>query len=262
MTPSRRKPLGFASLRPAGAPDFTVNLILFDVGELERPLPHSDPRAAHLARVLKRGVGDRFDAGIANGPRGKAVVRAMTAEGLSIAFEPAAVPPPLDAIHLLIALPRPQTARKILNEASALGVASLRFFRGEKGEPGYAQSTLWSSGEWKRHLMDGAAQAFDTRLPEVAHFESLAEAVRAAPAGARIALDNYESTERLRPSGAPPPVTLAFGPERGWSGPERSLLRESRFRLADLGSRVLRTETAVVSAVALVKAAAADQALT
>jgi RsmE family RNA methyltransferase len=237
-----------------------VNLLLFDFGEIARPLPHSDPRAAHLIRVLKRGPGDRFDAGVVGGPRGKGVVRAVSDAGVEFAFEPGALPPPPDPIHLLIALPRPQTARKILNEASALGVASLRFFRGEKGEPGYSQSTLWSGDEWRRHLMDGAAQAFDTHLPEVAHFDALAGALRAAPQGVRIALDNYESTLRLRPSGAMPPVLLAFGPERGWSSPERALLRDSGFRLADLGTRVLRTETALVAAVALVKAAPDRQA--
>jgi 16S rRNA (uracil1498-N3)-methyltransferase len=233
-----------------------VNLILFELGEFGRPLAPADPRAVHLTRVLKRGVGDPFDAGIVNGPRGKGVVVAMGREGISLRFEAGAEAPPADPIRLLLALPRPQTARKILNEAAALGVASLRFFPGEKGEAGYAQSTLWRSGEWRRHLLDGAAQAFDTRLPAVTHAQTLADALRGTPAEARIALDNYESTLRLRPEPGRPPVTLAFGPERGWSGPERDLLRASGFVLADLGPRVLRTETAVVAAVALVKAGA------
>src|SRR5579872_6811776 len=99
MTPSRRKPMGVASLRAARDPAFPVNLILFDAGELDRPLPHSDPRSAHLAGVLRRGVGDAFDAGIVNGPRGKGTVRAILPEGLSIAFEARAAPEPADPIH-------------------------------------------------------------------------------------------------------------------------------------------------------------------
>jgi RsmE family RNA methyltransferase len=50
------------------------------------------------------------------------------------------------------------------------------------------------------------------------------------------------------------PVVLAFGSERGWSAAERDFLRTKNFFLVHLGSRVLRTETAVVTAVALVKA--------
>jgi 16S rRNA (uracil1498-N3)-methyltransferase len=234
-----------------------LNLILFEAGEVGSPLALTDPRAIHLLRVLKRRKGDLFDAGIVNGPRGKGTVAAIGPEALVIRFEPAAEPPPPDPIHLLIALPRPQTARKILNEAASLGVASLRFFRSEKGESGYAASTLWSTPEWRRHLLDGAAQAFDTRLPDVRHDAGLAASIAALPAGCpRIGLDNYEAARRLRPVPGAPPVALAFGPERGWSADERAILREAGFELAHLGPRVLRTETAVVAAVAIIKAGA------
>jgi 16S rRNA (uracil1498-N3)-methyltransferase len=232
-----------------------VNLILFEPAELGAPLPPSDPRAVHLQAVLRRAVGDRFDAGVVDGARGKGVIESIGPAGIAYRFEPIAEPPPADPLHLLIALPRPQTARKILGEAAALGVASLRFFPAEKGEPGYATSTLWRTSEWRRHLVDGAAQAFDTRLPAVLHESSLAVALAALLAGGtRVALDNYEATRRLTPEGLPRPLVLAFGPERGWSAAERTLLRDAGFTLAHLGERVLRTETAVVAALAIAKA--------
>jgi RsmE family RNA methyltransferase len=231
-----------------------VNLILFEPGEIEEPLARADPRAIHLLRVLMRREGDMFDAGIVGGPRGKATLAAIGAEALVIRFEPGPLPEPADPIHLVVALPRPQTARKILGEAASLGVASMRFFPSEKGEPGYASSTLWRTGEWRRHLLDGAAQAFDTRIPEIFHNAGLAESVALLPAACtRIALDNYEATRRLGPS-AVRPLALAFGPERGWSAAERDLLRANGFGLAHLGRRVLRTETAAVAALAVVKA--------
>ena len=79
----------------------------------------------------------------------------------------------------------------------------------------------------------------------------------------RFALDHYEAGIALsnvayygsKPeSAATPVVTLAFGPERGWSARDRTFLRANGFTLTHLGLRVLRTETAVVAAVALVKA--------
>jgi 16S rRNA (uracil1498-N3)-methyltransferase len=232
-----------------------VNLILFETGEIGPLLSRTDPRAVHLLKVLRRKEGDRFDAGIVNGPRGKATLASIAPEGLLLRFEPEVQPEPADAIHLVLALPRPQTARKILSEAASLGVATMRFFQSERGEPGYASSTLWSSGEWRRHLLEGAAQAFDTRLPEVFHDAGLGEALQALPAGcAAIALDNYEAPRRLIPGMASRPLALAFGPERGWSAPERILLRERGVQLAHLGKRVLRTETAVVAALSIVKA--------
>jgi len=50
------------------------------------------------------------------------------------------------------------------------------------------------------------------------------------------------------------PVTLALGAERGWSPAERTLLRESGFTFGHLGDRVLRTETACIAAVTLLRA--------
>jgi len=232
-----------------------LNIILLEAGEVGSPLPLTDPRAIHIVRVLRRKEGGRFDAGIVNGPRGKATVASIGPDGLALEFEPGGEPPPPDPVDLLIALPRPQTSRRILREATSLGVSSIRFFRSEKGEPGYAASALWSTREWRRHLLDGAAQAFDTRIPEVRHDAGLAGSI-AAVSGPRlrIALDNYEAPRRLRAAQGSLPVALAFGPERGWSDAERAVLREAGFELAHLGQRVLRTETAVVAAVAIVKA--------
>lgn len=234
-----------------------MNLILFEPHEIAAPLPRSDPRARHLLDVLRRREGDAFDAGLVNGPHGRGRVEKITGHTLLLSFAWDRLPPPLDPIFLLAGLPRPQTARKILAESAALGVAALHFFSADKSEPGYARSTLWSSGEWRRHLVAGAEQAFDTRLPEVTHGLALAAALaRVPPAAARIALDNYEAAAPLSrcqwPAGAP--VVLALGPERGWSAAERDFLRERGFSLAHLGARVLRMETAVVAGVSLLKA--------
>jgi RsmE family RNA methyltransferase len=231
-----------------------LNIILFEPGEVGSPLPRRDPRAVHILRVLGRREGDRFDAGIINGPAGKGLLVAIGDEALSIRLEAGRLPEPADPIHLVVAVPRPQTARKILNEATSLGVASMRFFRSEKGEASYSSSTLWTSGEWRRHLVEGATQAFDTRLPEVTMHGALGEALAALPAGcAGIVLDNYEAPARLAAGRSERPIALAFGAERGWSAAERTLLKENGFGLAHLGPRVLRMETAVVAALSLVK---------
>jgi RsmE family RNA methyltransferase len=232
-----------------------VNLILFAAKETGQPLARTDPRAQHLLEVLRRKEGEPFDAGLIDGPRGKGVVRAITAEALTLEFTWNETPPPLLPITLIVGLPRPQTARKILQEATALGVGELVFVTSEKGEANYAGSTLWSSGEWRRHAIAGAEQAFCTRLPRVRFGEPLTAALATAvTGGTRVALDNYESAAALSVCDVSTPVVLAFGPERGWSARERDQLRTAGFALAHLGERVLRAETAVVAAVAIVRA--------
>ncbi len=237
-----------------------MNLLLFTREEAATPLLRTDPRSTHLLEVLRRQIGDTFDAGLIDGPRGKGTITALSPAALSLTFSWGEPPPPLDPITLFIGLPRPQTARKILQEATALGASALHFFTSERGEPSYAQSTLWSSGEWRRHLITGAEQAFCTRLPVVTWARPLSALINELPASTtRLALDNYESTAPLSaavlaPASQQSPAVLAIGSERGWSPDERDLLRAQGFTLAHLGPRVLRAETAVTAAVSIVKA--------
>lgn len=234
-----------------------VNLILFEPDETGRPLLRTDRRARHILDVLRREIGDTFDVGQIDGPRGKATL--VTADdaalALSFAWETNLSAP--EPIALIVGLPRPQTARDILRDATTLGVGALHFVRTEKGDAHYAQSTLWTSGEWRRHAIAGAEQAFATRLPEMTHGRSLAEAIATLPSAAtRLALDNYEAPTPLSLCNVirDKPVALALGGERGWSAAERAALRAHGFTLVHLGARVLRTETACTVAIAIVRA--------
>lgn len=238
-----------------------MNLVLFEANELEAPLPRTDRRVEHVLNVLKRAEGDSFDAGIINGPRGKATVMKIAPASVTFIFDPSSEASAVPAITVIIGLPRPQTARDILRDATTLGVGALHFIRADRAEGSYRQSTLWASGEWRRHVILGAEQAFDTRIPEVTHGASLADtltAITTADAShpaVRLCLDNYESPGRLAevPIPASAHATLAIGPERGWSAAERDQLRAAGFTLVHLGTRVLRAETAVVAALTLVR---------
>lgn len=237
-----------------------LNIVLFEPDELNQPLALTDRRVEHVLIILKRSPGERFDAGVINGPRGKGLVEAVTASALHWKFEPGANSAdnlPLPPIELWVGLPRPQTARKILQEATALGASALRFFVSSKAEAGYAQSTLWTSGEWRRHALAGMEQSFTTLLPEIEFNVSLAATLQAHPHPTLLALDNYEASQRLAAlaTSLRPPVAIAVGSERGWSGSERDQLRAAGAQLAHLGSRVLRTETACLAALTLVQAA-------
>jgi 16S rRNA (uracil1498-N3)-methyltransferase len=234
----------------------TVNLILFEPEELSRPLARADRRALHLLEVLRRQPGDTFDAGIINGPRGKGALVTVGPETVDLTFAAEFAPSPVAPITLIVGLPRPQTARDILREASTLGVAALHFVRTDKGDPNYAQSTLWTSGEWRRHVLAGAEQAFATQIPEVTHHQTLTAMLESLGAGGqRLALDNYESAAAFSSvTLTEGPIVLAIGSERGWSTEERDQLRTGGFTLLHLGARVLRTETAVIATLAIVRA--------
>ena len=235
--------------------DHRVNIILFESFEASGLLPRSDPRARHILEVLRREVGDTFDAGVIDGPRGKGTLLSIEPEALTIEFSWGEPPPPLNSLTVAVGLPRPQTCRKILQEATALGASTLHFVLTEQGEASYAQSSLWTSGEWRSHLIAGAQQAFNTRLPQVSFGRTLSDVIATVPREAcRIALDNYEAPRRFGGIDVVSPPVIALGPERGWSARERQLLREHDFSFVHLGTRVLRTETACVAAISLARA--------
>jgi 16S rRNA (uracil1498-N3)-methyltransferase len=231
-----------------------VNLILFDAAELDLPLPRSDRRAQHLLGVLRRQIGDTFDAGLVNGPRGRATLAAITADALTLTFTATTPPPTPEPGTLLIGLPRPQTARDVLRDATTLGTGALHFVHTEKSDPNYASSTLWTQGEWRRLALAGAEQAFSTQVPHVTFGRALAESLASLPSGGlRLALDLYEGNRRcgeITPSSDGTWV-LALGPERGWGPRDRALLRAAGFELCHLGPRVLRLETACTAALSL-----------
>ena len=234
-----------------------MNLVLFEPAEIGRPLPRADRRARHVLDVLRRKVGDTFDAGVINGLRGKATLVALDATALTLSFAAENSSLTAESITLIVGLPRPQTARDILRDATTLGVSAIHFVRTDKGDANYAQSSLWSTGEWRRHAIAGAEQAFTNHVPEITHGHSLAAAIGTLPTTTtRLALDNYESPTSLGQlsSLAGHAIALVIGGERGWSGAERDLLRAQNFTLVHLGPRVLRTETACTAALALIRA--------
>lgn len=234
-----------------------MNVILFESLLDRLTLRRDDRRAIHLLDVLRRREGDQFDAGVVDGPRGKGFVESIDGHSISLTFQWSDAPDSLDPISLIIGMPRPQTARLLLRELSSLGVSSIRFVFTDRGEPNYAQSSLWHTGEWRRHVITGVEQAFCTRSPDVTFGDSLETAILSIPTETltRIALDNYESPSPLSVGvQGEGPVVLAVGSERGWSANERDLLRQQKFQLAHLGTRVLRTETACIAAISIIKA--------
>ncbi len=234
-----------------------MNIVLFTGPEVTQPLPLEDARARHILEVLRRLPGDSLDVGLVDGPRGKATVVAVHETELILSFTWQENMPAPEEITLIVGLCRPQSSRRVLREAATLGVARMFFVRTERSEPTYADSSLWSTGEYERHVRSGVEQAFATRIPTVIAGRELAEAIIEAGGEMRIALDNYEGITPLHQVAVPgaASLVLAVGSERGWTAAERVQLVAAGYQLAGMGSRVLRTETAVIAGLSVIKAA-------
>ncbi|MDC7226318.1 MAG: RsmE family RNA methyltransferase [Spirochaetales bacterium] len=240
-----------------------MNLILFNTDEIDNSgrikLTERDPRTVHMKKILKADIGFSFEAGIINGKQGRATVSAIKDGELTLNFIPESDPVGLHPITLLLGLSRPPTVKKVLKEATALGVSRFILFGTENGEKSYKNSNALKPDKILDVLIEGVQQAVCTQIPEVSIEHSLRCAIEAlaAPQGTLMqALDNYEAVMSLSEywrNAAPgaPHTILAVGSERGWTDRERVRLRNSGFTLCSLGPRVLRTETASIAGTAL-----------
>lgn len=233
-----------------------MNLVLLTAAEARDGLPLTDLRASHLLKTVGVSIGQTFHLGLAQGLRGLATVTALAPRlTFSIAWEKtvqARLP-----LTVLIGLPRPQTAKKVLHDLASLGAARLIFFTADKGDPGYLASSLWKDGEYIEHLTKGTEQACSTLVPELQRVAALTEALALVNTHDwKVALDPYEATGPLGFATHPNATAgaLAVGPERGWSDKERTLLRTHGFMLQHLGDRILRVEAACLVGGALMLA--------
>jgi 16S rRNA (uracil1498-N3)-methyltransferase len=243
-----------------------VNIVILEEAEVGARLPRGDRRWEHVKKVLKKLPGDSLAAGLRDGSLGRALVVELDDSSLVLDFEafegPAAVPPALAPLRLLLGFPRPIQAARILKDLTSLGVAEIHLMANELGEKSYAQSSIFKDRDFHSHLLEGAEQAGNPRLPRVfTHWslrrclEALAAADTAAsprPRGDRIFLHPYGDFESLgQTTSFEEPLTLAIGSERGWTGAEIEALGASGFVPRSLGTRILKTETAVLAATVL-----------
>jgi RsmE family RNA methyltransferase len=231
-----------------------VNLVLITADEAKTGLPPDDARARHLRETVGLAGGGTFHVGIENGLRGIATITTLAPQlTFAVAWEKS--PQARLPLTVLIGLPRPQTAKKVLHDLASLGAARIVFFESAKGDPGYLTSSLWKDGEWREHVLKGAEQACSTLVPEVTRVGSLAEALVGLDANAwKLALDPYEATGAPEISAPAKAAVLAIGPERGFADEERAVLRNAGFAFAHLGDRILRVEAAALVGGALMLA--------
>ena len=264
-----------------------MNLLILEEGEAGKPLARSDRRYEHVKKVLKKGVGDRLEAGIATDRPfgaaplavGEAKVLSLDEGGLVLDYEGSSEPEPLAPLRLILGFPRPIQATRIFKDLVSLGVSDLELTGTELGEKSYLESSFFSAKEYRRPLLDGAEQAANPRLPRVRQYWTLARCLDGLSAAAEpadedepdwagglfIALHPAEGAPNLGAllasgklsalRGDSLPITLAIGSERGWTEGEVELLVARGFTVAGLGRRILKTETAAPAASALALAA-------
>lgn len=224
-----------------------------------------EAQAAHLARVLRLGVGDACVLFNGDGHDYAARIVALGKRELRVAIDSAEAvdrESPLPLV-LLQGIARGEKMDLILQKATELGVAALRPLWSQRSEVKLDEARAEKRlAHWRSVVASACEQSGRARVPDVAAPATLAAVLASLPAGGlRLILDPEGElrfdTLRVAPDA---PVLLAIGPEGGWSPLDRQQLQAAGFQGLRLGPRILRTETAGLAAIAALQATFGDLA--
>jgi len=210
--------------------------------------------ARHLTRVLRVEPGQRFEisdnhqawlAEITEARGERVLLRTVE----SIASTPAPV-----RVTLCAALIKFDRFEWMVEKATELGVERILPFEASRTEKGLLDASRKRTRRWERIARESSQQSRRTRLPEILPAVRYAAALE-LEAGHRFFLDEAEAPPILReiPEERQDSVALVTGPEGGWTDAERELARTSGWAPVSLGAQVLRAETAVCAALAVVQ---------
>lgn len=208
----------------------------------------TDRRARHIRDVLGLTTGASLRAGLINDGIGEATLLGDDGQSMTLSFRPTLAPPPPLPLTLILALPRPKMLKRILIDASSLGIKRIILLNSWKVEKSYWHTPELHAGLLREKLILGLEQSGDTQMPELLlrdRFKPFVEdELPALIAGSRALLAHPGDYPDM-PVALSEAVTLAIGPEGGWTDYEAGLLRNNGFQCHRFGQRILRVETAL-----------------
>jgi 16S rRNA (uracil1498-N3)-methyltransferase len=120
-----------------------------------------------------------------------------------------------------------------------------------------AERTASQVERWQRIALEAAQQAERWEVPVVQPPTKSVRFFAAHPPGLKLILQERREGQRLSslelPSDPQALITLAIGPEGGWTDRELEEASAAGFLAVTLGGRILRAETAAIAAVAVLQ---------
>jgi 16S rRNA (uracil1498-N3)-methyltransferase len=220
--------------------------------------------ADHLIRVLRAETGMEADivaggrvfhatvAAIENGGEGKSEVRFNLLSEMNA--DPAL---PITLVMSIYKFDRMEWAIEKLTE---LGIAEIAPVIARRSEKHLALAAAKRVERWRRIAHEASQQARRSDVPLIHDPVALADRVRRESTAKRIVLAEQERTTTLsnalegaiaEADAELPVFEIAIGPEGGWTPDEESLFDTNGWKAVSLGPRILRAETAAITALAV-----------
>jgi 16S rRNA (uracil1498-N3)-methyltransferase len=217
--------------------------------------------AHHLGHVLRAQTGQLYE--LSDG-RAAWLARIESVARNRVEFallEQLPAPLPRIDVTLLLSIVKFDAFEWAIEKVTELGVNRIIPLAAARSEKGLLAAAEKRSGRWQKILLESSQQSRRLRLPRLEELAKPAPAFAAETADFRFLLSERSDAASIRSSlsGSKDPKTagathsslaVAIGPEGGWTEGELAAARSAGFHEVSLGQLILRTETAVIAALA------------
>jgi 16S rRNA (uracil1498-N3)-methyltransferase len=206
--------------------------------------------ALHLSRVLRAQIGQEFDIATGTGVR-TGTITSVSDNRVEFSLREEQPITPIPDVTLALSIFKFDRMEWAIEKCTELGVARIVPIVAHRTDSHLAAAALKRRDRWQRLALQASEQSRRARPPEIEAPAKLKEFIGVA--GSRIVLAESENNTRLRDAllSHPSALTLAIGPEGGWTADELQQFRDSGWTSASLGNTILRAETAAIVATAL-----------
>lgn len=224
---------------PSNRAHYVANVLRLSLG---RPL------------ILFNGRGGEYSGTLVSASKKSAIVEVN-------AFDPVERESPLN-LELAIGLSRGDKMDWIVQKATELGVTRISPLHTERSEVKLKRDRMEKKMDhWRQVIISACEQSQRNRLPTLEAPRDFGSLLSECSAERRLILHpNCESLPLARKD-RPNSVTVAIGPEGGFSEDEVETALIHGFTGWQLGSRILRTETAPVATIAILQSQWGDLAV-
>ena len=216
-------------------------------------------QAAHLTRVLRAQPGMEFD--IVAGDRvWHAVIAAITPEAVRFNLLAQVKSDPALPVTLLLSIFKFDRMEWAIEKATELGAGRIIPVITRRTEKHLAQAAPNRTERWRKIAHESAKQSRRSDVPVIEDAIPLKAAAMREGDAVRLLLAEQERATTLRSALAEalnsanddlPEIRLAIGPEGGWAPEEEALFDDEGWKAVSLGPRILRAETAAITALAI-----------
>jgi 16S rRNA (uracil1498-N3)-methyltransferase len=217
--------------------------------------------AEHLGRVLRAEPGQLYE--LSDGESvwlGKVeAVGSSPRNGGSIEFslvEPIEQTAPALKVELLISLIKFDRFEWCLEKATELGVSQIIPLAAARSEKKLISAAPKRSERWEKILRESAQQSRQLKPPVLSAVVAAEKAFVNSRAGCQFLFSERQDARPVRSvqmGCLSKSISVAIGPEGGWTDAEIAAARKAGYFETSLGDGILRTETAVISAISILR---------